>query len=188
MRLWANWLKKEAIISLESEVTWISQLRFGWSKCVVGKNCGLRHGEMRSGRIKVRSRTKWRWLLRSAKCRVCAHEDNCRSWCLKASQLLPPSFCPNANFFRACRQPPLNGHATLNSNTLVKRWEQAPNASFEQQASGELLKLIWKLRWLGEDDDANKARTQLNRILARLPVLGGVPCAAITFGIPNDTD
>lgn len=123
-----------------------------------------------------------------AKCRVCAHEDNCRSWCLKASQLLPPSFCPNANFFRACRQPPLNGHATLNSNTLVKRWEQAPNASFEQQASGELLKLIWKLRWLGEDDDANKARTQLNRILARLQVLGGVPCAALTFGIPNDTD
>lgn len=73
-------------------------------------------------------------------------------------------------------------------DTKFQHVMQAPNASFEQQASGELLKLIWKLRWLGEDDDANKARTQLNRILARLQVLGGVPCAAITFGIPNDTD
>jgi hypothetical protein len=123
-----------------------------------------------------------------AKCRACVHEDNCRNWCLTASELLPPSLCPNANFFRACRQPPLNEHAILNSSTLVKRWEQAPNASFEQRASSELLKLIWKLRWLGEDDDANKARTQLNRILARLQVLSGVPCAPLTSGMLNDTD
>jgi uncharacterized protein DUF6455 len=125
-----------------------------------------------------------------AKCRECVHEDDCRNWCFKASELLPPNFCPNADFFCACKRegPAPDKHLTLNCGTVI-RWHQPPSASFEQRASRELLKLIWKLRWLGEEDEANKARMQLTRILARVQLLGRVPCTSnSSVGMLNDTD
>jgi hypothetical protein len=39
-----------------------------------------------------------------AKCRFCLHEGTCRGWLESADGLqMPPDFCPNARFFRACR-------------------------------------------------------------------------------------
>ena len=124
------------------------------------------------------------------KCRDCVREDDCRNWWLNASEL-PPNFCPNADFFRACKREdhPLNEHLTLRCGTVIKRRHQRPMASFEQRASSELLKLIWKLRWLGEENEANKAPMQLTRILARMQVLARAPCTAnSTLGMVNDTD
>jgi hypothetical protein len=123
-----------------------------------------------------------------AKCLACTHEADCRNWCLETSERLPPIFCPNADFFRACKRPPPNEHATIISNASVKRRKQPSHAPFEARASRELIKLIWKLRWLGEDAEANNATTQLNRILARQQVVTGVPRAASTCGMLNETD
>jgi Family of unknown function (DUF6455) len=124
------------------------------------------------------------------KCRDCVREEDCRNWWLNASEL-PPNFCPNADFFRACKREdhPLNEHLTQRCGTVIKRRHQRPTASFEQRASSELLKLIWKLRWLGEETEANKALMQLTRILARMQVLARAPCTANnTLGMVNDTD
>jgi hypothetical protein len=38
-----------------------------------------------------------------------------------------------------------------------------PNGSFEQRASSELVKLVWKLRWISEEEEAKKAQMQLER-------------------------
>jgi hypothetical protein len=122
-----------------------------------------------------------------ARCLACTHEADCRDRRLETPDRLPPIFCPNADFFRACSRPPPNEHATIISNISVKR-RKPPNASFEERASEELIKLIWKFRWLGEDAEANNARRQLNRILARQQVVTGVPRAASTWGTLNDTD
>ena len=125
-----------------------------------------------------------------AKCRDCVREDDCRNCWLNASELAP-NFCPNADFFRECQREdrPLTDDRVLSCGIVTKRRHRPSMASFEQQASSELLKLIWKLRWLGEEDDANKARIQLTRILARMQVLARAPfIACSTFGMPNDTD
>ena len=112
------------------------------------------------------------------------------NWWLNASEL-PPNFCPNSDFFRECKRGdrPLDDDRALSCGIVTKRRHRPSMASFEQRASSELLKLIWKLRWLGEEDDANKARIQLTRILARMQVLARAPFTACsTFGMPNDTD
>jgi hypothetical protein len=121
-------------------------------------------------------------------CLACPHEADCRNWCVETSERLPPIFCPNADFFRACRRPPPDKHETIISNVSVKRRKQPSHAPFEERASKELIKLIWKLRWLGEDAEANNARRQLNRILARQQVVTGAPHAASTCGMLNETD
>jgi hypothetical protein len=40
-----------------------------------------------------------------AKCRYCLHEGECQNW-LESSEgpRMPPDFCRNANFFRACKR------------------------------------------------------------------------------------
>ena len=126
-----------------------------------------------------------------AKCRQCLHEDDCRNWWLEKSGSLPPNFCPNADFLRACKREyhSLKKQPALSCGTVVKRPERPPNASFEQRASRELLQLVWKLRWLGEEDEAKKAQMQLTRILARMQLLNRSPCASDdTLGMLNDTD
>jgi hypothetical protein len=122
-----------------------------------------------------------------AKCLACTHEADCRNWCLETSEQLPPIFCPNVDFFRAYRRPHLKEQSTT-SDTSGKSRKWSSHGSFEEQASRELLKLIWKLRWLGEDAEANNATRQLNRILARQQVVTGTPRAASTCGMLNDTD
>jgi len=122
-----------------------------------------------------------------AKCRDCVHEDDCRNWCLES----PPNFCANAEYFRMCKGEdyPLDEHTTLSRGTIVAGRHSLPTESFEQRASRELLKLIAKLRWLGEDDEANQAHMQLTRILARMQLLDGAPYAAdVAVGMLNDTD
>jgi len=59
------------------------------------------------------------------------------------------------------------------------------DVSFEQQASNELGKLVWKLHWLGEEEEAHKAQMQRARILARLELFR-IPYAHIAM--LNDTD
>jgi len=40
-----------------------------------------------------------------AKCRFCLHEGACRDWLESSEGLqMPPGFCPNASFLRACRR------------------------------------------------------------------------------------
>ena len=127
-----------------------------------------------------------------AKCRDCLHESDCRSWWLSEALPLPPNFCPNANFFRACkREDHLLRHdppspAVAAGGTRVGK-PRPPNVSFEQRASSKLVKLIWKLQWLGEEEEANKAQMQLARILARMQ-LDRVPYAYSGLGMLNDTD
>jgi hypothetical protein len=125
-----------------------------------------------------------------AKCRDCRHESDCRNW-LELSETLRvlPYFCPNASFFRACKleehplhDPPRPVRA-LGGKPVEKT--KPPNLSFEQRASNELGKLVWKLRWLGEEEEANEAQMQRARILARLE-LYGIPYAHIAM--LNDTD
>jgi hypothetical protein len=157
----------------------------------------LMDGVMEKSRVDVltavRAEGGEAFFLARAKCRDCLHEDDCRNWWLEASESLrlPPNFCPNAVFFRTCKREyhPLNKHPTLSCDTVVKRRERSPHASFEQRASRELLNLICKLRWLGEDDEAKNAQMQLNRILARLQLLNRSPCASDNIlGMLNDTD
>ena len=38
-----------------------------------------------------------------AKCRGCLCEGGCRNWLLESGEGLPPDFCPNADFLRACK-------------------------------------------------------------------------------------
>jgi hypothetical protein len=112
-----------------------------------------------------------------AKCRVCLHERDCRNWWLESCEALrqPPNFCPNANFFRACKR----------ENYPLSR--EPPNGPFEQRASSELVKLIWKLRWIGEGEEVKEAQMQLARIQARMQALR-VPYAGSALGMLNDTD
>jgi hypothetical protein len=126
-----------------------------------------------------------------AKCRDCRHESDCRNW-LELSETLrvPPYFCPNANFFRACtleehplRDDPPRPAGVAGGKPVGKA--KPLNVSFEQRASNELGKLVWKLRWLGEEEEVNKAQMQRARILARLE-LYGMPYAHIAM--LNDTD
>jgi hypothetical protein len=37
------------------------------------------------------------------KCRYCLHEEACRLWLALDELRPPPDFCPNAGFFRSCR-------------------------------------------------------------------------------------
>lgn len=122
-----------------------------------------------------------------AKCRVCRHESDCRNWLeLSETLQLPPYFCPNANFFRACKLEEHDLPDPLRSAGGKPVAKAKPtNVSFEQQASNELGKLVWKLRWLGEEEEANKAQMQRARITARLE-LCGIPYAHIAT--LNDTD
>ena len=128
-----------------------------------------------------------------ARCRVCSHESDCRNW-LQLSEALrvPPYFCPNANFFRACKREdhPLSHDpprpAGVADGTPVGK-AKPPNVSFEQRASSELGKLVWKLRWLGDEEEANRAQMQRARILARME-LCGIPYACSALGMLNDTD
>jgi len=142
----------------------------------------------------VRAESGEAFFVARAKCRECLQEDNCRNWWLEASgslRRLPPNFCPNADFLGACKREyhSLNKQPTLSCGMVVKRPERPPNASFEQRASRELLKLIWKLRWLGEEDEAKNVQMQLTRILARMQLLNRSPCASDdTLGVLNDTD
>jgi hypothetical protein len=41
-----------------------------------------------------------------ATCRECTHDDGCRTWFLEGRDALgqPAEFCPNAEFFRACKR------------------------------------------------------------------------------------
>ena len=131
------------------------------------------------------------FFLARAKCRQCLHEDDCRNWWLETSGSLPPNFCPNADFLRACKREyhSLKEQPALSCGTVVKRPERPPNVSFEQRASRELIQLVWKLRWLREEDEAKKAQMQLTRILARMQLLNRSPCASDdTLGMLNDTD
>lgn len=83
-----------------------------------------------------------------AKCRDCLDESDCRNWWLASSEAerLPPNFCPNANFFRACkreihalsRNPTSPALALPMGGTFVGE-PKPPNVSFEQQASRELI-------------------------------------------------
>jgi|SRR5581483_6856171 len=126
-----------------------------------------------------------------AKCRDCVHEDDCRRWLLEKPGSLPPNFCPNADYFRMCKRDDhsLDGHRTQNSGTVATRPHRLPDESIEQQAARGLVELIAKLHWLGEEDEANQARMQLNRITARMALWSGVPFAAHgTIGVLNDTD
>jgi hypothetical protein len=87
------------------------------------------------------------------------------------AERLPPNFCPNANFFCACkrenhalsRNPTSPALALAVAGTFVGE-PKPPNVSFEQRASRELINLIWKLRWIGEDEEAKEAQMQLARI------------------------
>ena len=129
------------------------------------------------------------------KCRVCPHERDCRNWWLESCETLrlPPNFCPNANFFRACkrenhplrRDPPRRDQVLARATFVGK--PKPPNVPFEQRASSELIKLIWKLRWIGEEEEAEEAQMQLARIQARMQVLR-VPYAGSPPGMLNDTD
>jgi Family of unknown function (DUF6455) len=131
-----------------------------------------------------------------AKCRDCPHESACRDWWLESSEelRLPPNFCSNANFFRACkhenhplsRDPPSRALALAAGGTSVGR-PKPPNVPFEQRASSELVKLIWKLRWIGGEEEAKEAQRQLARIQARMQVLR-IPYACSALGMLNDTD
>ena len=38
-----------------------------------------------------------------AKCRYCLHEETCRRWLTIGAPRRSPDFCPNAAFFRSCR-------------------------------------------------------------------------------------
>jgi hypothetical protein len=86
-----------------------------------------------------------------AKCRDCLHESDCRNWWLESSEALrlALNFCPNANFFRACKRedhrlshdPP----SPAVGGTPVGK-PKLPNVSFEQRASSEPAKLVWKRR------------------------------------------
>jgi adenine-specific DNA glycosylase len=129
------------------------------------------------------------------KCRVCPHERDCRNWWLESCETLrlPPNFCPNANFFRACKRAnhPLRRHPPRRDQVLARGTfvgkPKPPNVPFEQRASSELIKLIWKLRWIGEEEEAEEAQMQLARIQARMQVLR-VPYAGSPPGMLNDTD
>ena len=124
------------------------------------------------------------------KCRVCPHERDCRNWWLESCETLrlPPNFCPNASFFRACKR---ENHSlktrSTNAGSNISQGTFAPNLPFEQRASSELIKLIWKLRWIGEEKEAEEAQMQLARIQARMQVLR-VPYAGSPPGMLNDTD
>src|SRR6266545_3972737 len=116
-----------------------------------------------------------------AKCRDCAHEDDCRDWLkMEMPDSLPPNFCPNADYFRMCKRDddPLDEHQTQNCGTVATRRRPLPDESFEQQASCGLVELIAKLRWLGEEDEANQAWRQLARITARMRLWSGGSYAA----------
>src|ERR1700675_232632 len=80
------------------------------------------------------------------KCRVCPHERDCRNWWLESCETLrlPPNFCPNANFFRACKRAnhplildPPRRDRVLSRGTFVGK-PKPPNVPFEQRASSEL--------------------------------------------------
>jgi hypothetical protein len=130
-----------------------------------------------------------------AKCRDCLHESDCRNWWLESSEAerLPPNFCPNAKFFCACkrenqalsRDPPSPAVVLAAGGKFGK--PKPPNVSFEQRASTELIKLIWKLRWIGKEEEAKDAGMQLARIQARMQ-LYLVPHACSAPGMLNDTD
>jgi len=57
-----------------------------------------------------------------ARCRDCLHESECRQW-LDSSPILPmpPAFCPNAEFFRACGLLGAHGLWREGQNPLTAR-------------------------------------------------------------------
>jgi hypothetical protein len=129
-----------------------------------------------------------------AKCRVCTHERDCRNWWLESSEgtRLPPNFCPNANFFSACKREnhllsrdPSRAEALFGGTFVGK--PKPPNVPFEQRASSELVKLMGKLLWIGEENAVKEAQMQLARIQARMQALR-IPYAGSALGILNDTD
>ena len=127
-----------------------------------------------------------------AKCRECPHDVACRNWWLESSEelQLPPDFCPNANFFPACSREdhPLSRKTPSRAaeGTFVRK-PRPLNTPFEQRASSELVRLIWKLRWTREKEEAAEAERQLARLQARMHVLQ-IPYACSALGMLNDTD
>jgi hypothetical protein len=101
--------------------------------------------------------------------------------------------CPNANFFSACTRenhplsgdPPNRAEALFGGVFVGK--PGPPNVPFEKRASSELVKLMWKLRWIGEEEEVKKAQMQLERIRARMQALR-VPYPGSVLGMLNDTD
>jgi hypothetical protein len=127
-----------------------------------------------------------------AKCRECLYDLACRGWSLESSEelQLPPDFCANTDFFHACSREdhPLSSKLPSRAAEVTCVGTSRPlNVPFEQRASSELVKLIWKLRWIGEKKEAAEAERQLARLQARMQVLRiPYPCSAL--GMLHDTD
>ena len=57
---------------------------------------------------------------------------------------------------------------------------KSPDASVEQRASNDLIRLIRKLRWMGMDDEAKRVQTELKQ--------RDVPAEDSVLARPRDTD
>jgi hypothetical protein len=63
---------------------------------------------------------------------------------------------------------------------ILRSKPKSPDASVEQRASNDLIRLIRKLRWMGLDDEAKRVQTELKQ--------RDVPAEDSVLARPRDTD
>jgi hypothetical protein len=63
---------------------------------------------------------------------------------------------------------------------ILRSNPKSPDASVEQRASNDLIRLIRKLRWMGMDDEAKRVQTELKQ--------RDVPAEDSVLARPRDTD
>ena len=63
---------------------------------------------------------------------------------------------------------------------ILRSNPKSPDASVEQRASNDLIRLICKLRWMGTDDEAKRVQTELKQ--------RDVPAEDRVLAGPRDTD